>query len=441
MARQGNRAARPEVGQVVANRYRVERLLGEGGMGAVFEARNLVTDKRVAIKWMLGDRNAATLERLIREARAAGRVHHPNIVDVYDVGEHEGSLFLVMELLRGQSLDSLLKSGGAQPVGQVLCTLLPAMRGVEAAHRMGVIHRDLKPANVFLCCDDTGRPLGAKVLDFGVSKIVSQDQAEATLTHSGAILGTPAYMAPEQLDETRTVDDRADVYAFGVILYHALAGRRPFETGGYSSLVLQVNSAEPPWLSDIAEQIPKGLASAVHRALVKDKDERFATMGELIQAVERFAGEQPLSVAPSAPQVPASADSRGATPAALPLAQPSRRPLWAALLGALVLVAVVGVVGWLWSRGGDVGPGPIATEVSEQGTAVEAPSESPIAERPRAEPAAGPPAAEPAATPVEPLQPTADRRAPSARRARRKAAKGRSPEPAPNIIELSREEF
>src|SRR5262249_39138181 len=131
------------------------------------------TGKQIALKWILRDGNAERLQRVIREARAAGRVRHPNIVDVYDVGEHEGSLFLIMELLTGRSLKQLLDERGALPGVELLHWLLPALRGVRAAHRCGVIHRDLKPANIFLCCDDAGEPLSAKVLDFGVSKIIA----------------------------------------------------------------------------------------------------------------------------------------------------------------------------------------------------------------------------------------------------------------------------
>jgi len=283
----------PKPGDVIANRYRVDAVLGHGGMGAAYAATNLVTGKQVALKWVLRERTASRLRRIIREARAASRVRHPNIVDVYDVGEHEGSLFLVMELLSGQSLQAAIDRQAPLPLDQVLRWLLPVLRGVRALHRHGVIHRDLKPANIFLSQDESGGPISAKVLDFGVSKLVSStgDDEEPSLTDSGSLIGTPSYMAPEQLQEARSVDARADVYSCGAILYHALAGRRPFEAEGYPKLVMDILTTTPTALATLRRDLPGALCDAIHRALQREPELRLPDMDALIAAVEPFAQE------------------------------------------------------------------------------------------------------------------------------------------------------
>ena len=297
--------ALPRGGDLIANRYRVDKLLGRGGMGAAFSATNLVTGKQVALKWLLHDQSASRLNRVLREARAAGRVRHTNIVDVYDVGEHAGSLFLVMELLTGESLQAVIDARAPLQPRELLQWLLPALRGVAAAHRQGVIHRDLKPANIFLDRSDEAGTITAKVLDFGVSKIVAapfgddepassggaapQDVPDdASLTDSRALLGTPSYMAPEQLKEARSVDARSDVYACGVILYHALSGRRPFVAPDYTRLAALVANTDPLPLVQLRPELPGGLCSVVHRAMEREPECRFNDMPSLIDALEPF---------------------------------------------------------------------------------------------------------------------------------------------------------
>ena len=323
---------------MIGNRYRIDALLGRGGMGVAYAATNVVTGKQIALKWILREGDAGRLQRVIREARAAGRVRHPNIVDVYDVGEHDGSLFLVMELLSGQSLQALIEQRGPLPSGELLSLLLPALRGVRAAHRCGVIHRDLKPANIFLCRDDAGEPLTAKVLDFGVSKIVTDtvDGEDPSLTDSGAVLGTPSYAAPEQLEHARRADPRADVYACGAILYHALSGRRPFEAASYAKLVVEVMTGQPVPLTRLRPDLSPALCAIVERALQRDPAHRFADMDELIAALEAL--DRPAGVGP--PRVPAGAGAAGG----LQLRTRGRRTLLG--LAALILIAL----GTWWSR-------------------------------------------------------------------------------------------
>jgi|GEM_PF-1694247 len=278
--------ALPRIGQILGDKYRVEALIGRGGMGAVYRASHVLTGKQVALKWML--RSSADLtarRRLLREALAAGRIDHPNVVDVYDVGEHEScAAYLVMELLHGEALRARLARA---PLDwrEALEILLPAVCGVSAAHRAGVIHRDLKPDNIFLCTDPHGTSRAAKVLDFGIASVRSSDAGEPTLTGHGAILGTPAYMSPEQLTGARDVDVRTDVYAFGVILYEALTGRRPFQADSFPELVLAIAQQAPQRPSELRAELPQALERIVLRALAKAREDRFATMDELLDAL------------------------------------------------------------------------------------------------------------------------------------------------------------
>jgi serine/threonine-protein kinase len=281
-----SRILRP--GDVIAHKYEVLRLLGQGGMGAVFEARHTIIEKSVALKWLHTDGapDPDAMHRLIREARAAGRIHHPNVVAIHDVGEHQGSLFLVMEYLRGKSLDALLADGSLSPT-EALTLLLPAMRGVHAAHERGVLHRDLKPANLFICKDDGQHPV-AKVLDFGVSKIMDARFDEAASTQTGAQLGTPAYMSPEQLRGDKTIDRRVDVYSFGVILYRIFAGRLPFTAASASGLAIKAATTDAPPLFAVNPELPRALSQIVARAMARNRDDRFEDMQTLVAALEPF---------------------------------------------------------------------------------------------------------------------------------------------------------
>jgi serine/threonine protein kinase len=283
-----NASALPKPGDVVGGKYRVERLLGMGGMGAVFEGSHRVTDKRFAIKWLLTDAAAAEggVTRFMREAQVAGRFEHPNVVEVYDIGQEGDAFYMIMELLEGESLAERLTRVTRLPADEARAIVVPCMEGVAAAHAVGIIHRDLKPANVFLCKARGRHAEQPKVLDFGISKISSFGGApDATLTMSGAVMGTPHYMAPEQM-RAQKMDRRVDVYAFGVMLYEVLSGRRPFEANTYADLVLQVMSETPKPLEKLVAGVPLGLASAVSRAMSRDPEARFATLEEFIHTIE-----------------------------------------------------------------------------------------------------------------------------------------------------------
>ncbi|HVZ35899.1 MAG TPA: serine/threonine-protein kinase, partial [Polyangiaceae bacterium] len=235
----------PQPGQLVGGKYRMVRVLGRGAMGAVYEAHHAATGKRVAIKWLHPHvmQSRSAVERLVREAQAAARVRHSNVVDVYDVEREGSALFLVMEYLEGEPLSALITRGGV-PLHELVGLLLQAMRGVGEAHRQGIVHRDIKPDNIFLAYEpDQPRPV-AKVLDFGISKLEAPNDA-LSLTQTGSTLGTPLYMSYEQLSGVRDIDGRTDIYSFGVILYEVLTGRLPFEADNFADLAAKVITSEP----------------------------------------------------------------------------------------------------------------------------------------------------------------------------------------------------
>ena len=281
----------PRPGNVVGGKYRIDGFVARGGMGAVLAATHEITGRRVALKWMLPQpgQDAEATHRVVREARAAARVRHPNVVNVYDVGEHDGAMFLVMELLEGETLHALLKREGPLDPRTALALLLPAMRGVEAAHQRMVIHRDLKPSNIFLSREHGAREPTPQVLDFGISKIMSTaGDGEHSLTRTGAVLGTPHYMAPERLTDEPT-DARADVYSLGVILYQCLAGRLPFQETNYNALVMQIGMATPPTVAELVPGVPAGLSAVVMRAMAREAERRFSSVVALGDALQPFS--------------------------------------------------------------------------------------------------------------------------------------------------------
>lgn len=295
-------------GPLMAGRYLLEKRLGRGAMGQVYLARdqNLVT-RRVAVKTVRPDilsdeemQEGEAIARFEREARTAASIRHTNVVDVTDFGKSpDGVFYLVMEYVQGETLHHLLRREGTLSVHRTLNLLRQVAAGVEAAHDEGILHRDLKPANIFIMQPrkksvtviDDGI---VKVGDFGLAKIVNQAIADTSgISGSGpasrGIIGTPEYMAPEQMQMETKLDARADVYALGVIAYHMLGGRPPF-SGDLTQLVMQKIMNQPPPLSSLRSDIPKEVERAVMHALEKDADQRPATVAEWIEEFESAVG-------------------------------------------------------------------------------------------------------------------------------------------------------
>ncbi len=267
----------------MAGKYELESILGEGGMGAVWRARNMALDARVAIKVLRASGDRAVLRaRLLQEARAAAKLSHPAIVKVFDVGQTEsGDPFIVMELLTGSSLGTLLAQQGRLPGTQAVRILLPIVDALWFAHGKSIVHRDLKPDNVFIAQDEAA--VQPKLVDFGIVK-VEQREHDGQLTQDGVVLGSPDYMSPEQARGQDDVDHRSDVWGLCVVLYEVIAGHPPFKGSNYNALMRQIVEATPPTLRELAVA-DEQLSAIVARGLSKQRAERFESMGELGRAL------------------------------------------------------------------------------------------------------------------------------------------------------------
>jgi len=273
-------------GTVIDGKYRLERLVGEGGMGTVWCAQHLQLDLPVAIKLLRADSSQPTLsERLKLEARAVARLSHPAIVRVFDVDTSEaGDPYIVMELLEGESLSDLLDRGHLSSVLAVQ-TLLPIAEGLALAHAKGVVHRDLKPHNVFIVRD--GERLQPKLLDFGIAKLTTNPLPTGSLTDTGIVVGSPDYMSPEQARGRSDVDFRADIWQFCVVLYESLTGETPFEAENYNALMRAIVEDEPKALQ-LDEDVDLHLSELIIWGLAKDRSKRPASMQELARALAEW---------------------------------------------------------------------------------------------------------------------------------------------------------
>jgi serine/threonine protein kinase len=308
-------AGKALVGRVIGGRYRVAGLLGRGGMGAVYVAEHTGTGRKVAIKRLhpelAGDEKSVL--RFQREARAAGATGHDHIVEIIDLGMAEdGAPFLVMEYLEGENLAEVLQREGRLPPHRACHILAQALDALAAVHEEGVVHRDLKPDNLFLT-RRAGRPDYVKVLDFGISKVRKEgaEAFEPTLTRTGAIVGTPYYMSPEQARGASDYDHRVDLYGAGVILYQCLSGQLPFDAANYHALLQAILRCQPVPLGEVAPDVPPPLCSIVHRAMAADPSLRFASADALRQALIPYGGTAPVERPQSGrqPRVPAAAIS------------------------------------------------------------------------------------------------------------------------------------
>jgi serine/threonine protein kinase/very-short-patch-repair endonuclease len=289
--------ADPRLGSLVG-KYKIERLLGKGGMGAVYEARHVQLARRVAVKFMLPQyaSEPRILRRFENEARAAGRLEHANVVAVTDLGRaNDGSPYLVMEFLEGEDCAQLLRRVDSLPVSRAADILAQACRGLAAAHSAGIVHRDIKPENLFLARAGDGADW-VKVLDFGIAKL--RDPETDALTRTGAVFGTALYMSPEQSRGDSSIDERSDVWSLGVVLYQLLSGRRPFE-GRYSFEVTnQVLNANPLPLKQHRPELPDSLLALVEQALRKDASARPQSVTAFAEALAPFIDTEPLQVNP-----------------------------------------------------------------------------------------------------------------------------------------------
>ncbi len=280
-------------GTEIDGRYRVIRLLGEGGMGAVYEVEHLGVGKRLAVKMLHAHyaRQPEAVKRFAREARAAAAIGHPSIVEVIDTGMHRAEPYMVMELLRGETLAERLARAAVISTRETCVIIGSVLSALASAHAKGIVHRDLKPENVFLA-DHGGTTV--KLLDFGVSKFRRDAGTLYETTQEGLPVGTPAYMAPEQWMGRRDIDHRADLFAVGVMLYEMLTGGFPYEGASQGELFLEIvrGSEAPPLPSSIAPGVPRAIDAVVLQALRRDRDERFQSAREFLEAIRAFGAER-----------------------------------------------------------------------------------------------------------------------------------------------------
>ena len=295
------------VGTVLEGAYRITRLIGEGGMGAVYEAVQLRLNKRVAVKLMARDlaANREALARFHREAEITSHLGHPHLVTVFDFGQAEsGEPYLVMEYLEGEDLDQRLRRAGRMPIETVVHVVKQVASALGAAHDQGVVHRDLKPGNVFLL-QIPGEPDFAKVLDFGISKMKA---ARTQLTNASAVMGTPNYMSPEQATGmVEDIDHHADQWALGCIAWQMLLGRGPFVADEVAAILYQIINLDPHPLAPRVPGLPPAAETVLRRALCKRPAERFASIREFSGAFEVATSGRPADATPVPVMVPPAA--------------------------------------------------------------------------------------------------------------------------------------
>jgi len=397
----------PYLGATIDGRYKVEAVLGEGGMGVVYRCVHTIIGKKVAMKVLRADlaRDAEVTERFLNEAKAASSIGNAHIIDISDFGQFpDGAAYFVMEFLGGQPLSKLLEGGQPLSVQRIIHLARQIAEGLSAAHAANIVHRDLKPDNIFLV-DRGGERDFIKILDFGIAKVSSSTEG-SKLTRAGAVFGTPHYMSPEQAAGS-PVDHRGDIYSFGVILYELASGRLPFDADNFMGILTQhMYKAPVPIraLVPVPQDVPPGLEAIILKCLSKRPEHRYQSMQELIVEFDKLsAGGVPDAVPEMMSRsggfnVPVDYFKKGQMPAPVP-ATPSERagsggsrwPVYAGVAGVLAAVAiVVGIFAKSHTSSALQSPPPVAAE-----PAIAKPTE------PAAVPAAtAPPVAAPAAKQV-----------------------------------------
>ncbi len=387
-------------GDVIAGKYRIERVLGRGGMGVVVAATHLRLDEKVAIKFLLPGAlgNADALGRFDREARAAVKIRSEHVAKVLDVSTLDnGAPFMVMEHLDGNDLAQVVRKKGPLPIASAVTFMLQVCEVLAEAHALGIVHRDLKPGNLFVTTRADGTA-AIKVLDFGISKMMeggATSEPQAALTATDTVLGSPIYMSPEQMTAPKSVESRADIWSFGATLYMLLTGKPPFDGDSIAQVCGMILMAKPPSLVELRPDAPPELAAIVTRCLQRDVNDRWPNVADLALALAPFAGESGRRSAERAQRVlettgslgkhlPASAIAAAAatvepaisitgnpasTDKALPKTMvgwantgtdaidiPRARSKWPLIVGGIIAVLAVGVgIGQLTERSGATG--------------------------------------------------------------------------------------
>ncbi|MGK3985410.1 serine/threonine-protein kinase [Sorangium sp. So ce136] len=279
-------------GDLIQSRYRLVKLLGRGASGSVWAAKNELIDRDVALKVMRPEvaEDAIALQRFFNEAKASGRVRSPSIVEILDLGQAEdGSPFLVFELLVGEGLDEWLRRERTIEPETLVEIFIGLARALDIAHQQGIIHRDLKPANIYVHRNHVGELVG-KILDFGISKVLEKEHSFA-LTHTGCVVGSPAYMAPEQAAGREDLDGRADLWSLGIVMYEALTGTLPHQAPNYNALMVRILSTDCDPIVQRRPGLPPRLCHVVDACLQRERDDRIASAGILARELEAVLRE------------------------------------------------------------------------------------------------------------------------------------------------------
>jgi serine/threonine-protein kinase len=295
-----------QIGTLIASRFRIERKLGEGGMGAVYAATNVATNRPVALKVMHPEYAAKKdiVRRFMREAKAATVIKHPNVIEVFDVVSSDtGEPIIVMELLEGQPLDALLEKRGLLSLGEVCRIMLPVVSAVGAAHGKGIVHRDLKPENIFLSNGPNGS-MQPKVLDFGIAKVLDPTQinegvTKSNSTRTGSMLGTPHFMSMEQACGEKDIDHRTDTWSIGVILYVMLTGRRPYDGENFGQILRALMTTSPTPIQQFIPNLPDDITDLVDRCMRRNRNERPKDLREVYTILSHHCDDVTVHGPPS----------------------------------------------------------------------------------------------------------------------------------------------
>jgi serine/threonine-protein kinase len=370
-----------QVGDVIGEKYRIDAVLGAGGMGVVFAARHTTLNGQFALKFLSreGLANSQSIGRFYREAQAAAKLKSEHAVRVFDVGTHANGLpYIVMEYLEGGDLGRLLRNGGQLPITEAVDYIRQTCAAIADAHKAGIIHRDIKPSNLF-CVPREDQSLMIKVLDFGISKVTDALPNDEGVTVTGNFIGSPSYMSPEQMKAPNRVDARTDIWSLGVVLYECVTGKLPFPASTFPEICLRVAQDPPIAPRTYRPDLPVRLEAIILRCLEKDREKRFPSAQALSEALEEFGEPKPVRASESSEHAASRVKALGNfTPvprsatrtASFSLTQPSwvktasavvarRRPLVLALAAAAVTVIIAVVGGVLWYQNGK-----LRTEVS-----------------------------------------------------------------------------
>src|SRR6266550_589050 len=355
----------PDLPTVLAERYQLDRSLGNGGMGEVFEATDLTLHRSVAVKLLSPSlvQDEPARARFLREARALARVNSPHVVAVYDAGEDDERPYLVMELVEGTTLERELERAGRLEPRRAVAIAKDIASGLASAHEQGIVHRDVKPSNVFLTPSDA-----AKIGDFGIARL---ERPDATLTLTGQTFGSPPYMAPEQATGGK-VDARADLYSLGCVLFQMLAGRRPFSGDDAVSLVYQHVHRTPPRVDSIDPAVPAELGTLVAGLMAKDPDDRPGSAEEVRRA---------LGSVPTEPVAPVTASATAVLPRRTQELERRRKPWWPLVVVVVGVLTLLGLAtAAILAGGGPTAPpsptGPTSSVASSPASSPSSPSTS-----------------------------------------------------------------